>query len=123
MINGRLGTIEVLRLLVALHRARTEPDHRPLGVADREHDAVSEGVVAAAVLFVDEPHFEELGLVVALVGKDRLERMPAVGRVAERKARRRLAGDFTRLEVVDRLFRRLKLQRVEVGRRLHEIRK
>ena len=120
VVDGGLGGVQVLRLLVAFERARAEADHEALHVPDREHQTVAEGVVAAAVLFVDETGGEKLAALI-LVAEDGLQPMPPLGRDAQREARGRLPADPAGLEVFDPLLAMAQLRRVEVGCVLHEV--
>ena len=86
-----------------------------------EQVAAAEGVVAASVLFVDEPGLEKRLRGILLTRKNGLESVPAVGRKAEREASRRLPADLPPLEILDRRRALPKILRVEVRRLLHVV--
>ena len=60
VVRGRVGAVQVLRLGVA-QGARSESEHVPALVADREHEAIPKPVTGpAAALGVDEPGLDQL---------------------------------------------------------------
>ena len=99
--------------------AAAEADDVAALVEDGKHDAVAEAVVAAALLVDDDQAaFDQRRVVV--VGKDPLQALPAVGRVAEAEARGDFAGQAAALEVVDGLGRGLQLFAVEAHGARHQ---
>lgn len=99
VVDRRFGTVEVLGLLVAVHRAGAETDHKPLGVADREHDAPSERIVAPVVPDVDETALLKRPVGILLSEKG-LKGMPVVGRIAETELRGRGGRNTAVLEII-----------------------
>ncbi|MCY1520501.1 hypothetical protein D9M68_552810 [compost metagenome] len=114
--DGRLGRVQVLGLFVAEH-APAEADALALDVADREHHAVAEAVVALGLLVAElaflvvDDHQPALGEQrIVVVGEHAGQRAPAGRRVADAELLGDLARHAAALEVVDgagRLAQRL----------------
>ena len=101
--HGGFGRVQVFGFFVTQHPA-AKPDAFPFDVADREHDAVAEAVVALfftrAVVGVGDDQATLGQQRVVVVGEDAGQAAPAFGRIAQAK----LFGDGPRqtpaLEVV-----------------------
>lgn len=114
-----LRGVQVLRLVVAEHPA-AEGDDPPAAVADREHHAIAEAVVAlAGVAVLHQQAGVEHGLELQVVATQVLEQVvPARRGEAEAEVAGDLAGQAAALQVVHRgLARRVAFQRllVELG--------
>ena len=97
--------IEVLGLVVTQHAA-AEGDHPATAVADGEHDAVAEAVVAPAVLGVlDQQASVDHDFLLQGVGAQLLEQVVPAGRgEADAEVAGYFAGQAATLEVVHRVF-------------------
>ncbi len=118
-----LGRVQVLGLALP-HHAPAEADHGPLGVADREHDAVAEAVVAArlavriALLAFDQQAAldqRRRHVVITIAAEHGLKALPVIRRIAQAEVRGDLAGEAAALQVLDRLRRAAQLAAVEIG--------
>ena len=122
--DRRLGRVQVFRLALVQHPP-AEADDLALGVADREHDAVAEAVVAALlaglVLQDDQAGLDQLGVVVFAEGAG--QAVPARRRIAQAEARGDLAGQAAALQIVDRAAAALELAAVVaagLGEHVHQ---
>ena len=97
MVNRRFWAVQILRLLVTLHRACTESDDQPLGRANRKHNAAAEGVVARIVLFEHQPYFKQLFSEIFFAGEDRLQTVPAIRRETQTETQCRFTRNLALL--------------------------
>ncbi len=102
-----LRGVQVLRLVVAEHPA-AEGDDPPAAVADREHHAIAEAVVAlAGVAVLHQQAGVEHGLELQVVATQVLEQVVPAGRgETEAEVAGDLAGQAAALQVVHRGFAR-----------------
>src|SRR5690606_16213154 len=111
----RLGRVQVLRLASVEYAATEADDLAARRVADREHDAVAEAVVAAPVLIRDDEAGLQQLLDPRLGRAERLhDRVPGVGRVADAEVARGRAVDAALLEVGDRAVARTQRRAVDL---------
>ena len=111
--------VQVFRLVVAEYPA-TESDDAAAGIADREHHAIAEAVIAFAGFGVlDQQAGVDHGLLLQSVAAQMFEQVvPARRREAETEVPGDLAGQSAALEIIHRsLARRMTLERlaVEIG--------
>ena len=100
--------IEVLGRVIA-EGASAEADDATARVADREHDAVAEAVVRAALIFLDQqPGFDGMPRIGQLAG----QRIPGFRRVSDAEGLGGFAGDAALLQIFDRLRCLAKLRAV-----------
>src|SRR5205807_1848220 len=93
-----------------------ESDDAAFDVANRKDQAVDEIVVRAALAVADEGRLAGGGRVGLLAGQPGDERLPARGRIAEPKLRRRFRGEAAALEVLAHVRAASQLLRVEALR-------
>ena len=81
----RLRTVEILRLIVGIQRARPKPDHPAVEVADGDHKPVPEAIVARVALLVlgQQTGGQQFALAVALGRKVCPGRIPGIQRIAD----------------------------------------
>ena len=106
--HRRFGGVEVLGFFVAQH-APAKADALALDVADGKHDAITEAVVALAILLADDHQARFVQQRAVVFGKDAGQVAPALWRVAQAIAFGDLPGDAPALQVRHRTGRRLEL--------------
>ncbi|MCU0313384.1 MAG: hypothetical protein MUC84_04905 [Solirubrobacteraceae bacterium] len=104
VVDGVVGRVDVLRLLVGADGAPAEPEHAPARVAERELEPPAEEVVEVAVASAArEPRVEELLLGVAGAPRVHEHRVPRARRVADPEGAQRLLLEAAPEQVRPRL--------------------
>ena len=98
-VNGALGGVHVLGLLVVAHRARAEAEHPPAGVPQREHDPRAEAVVEAAPPALAQARRLDLRLREPRPPRAQQHAVPGAGRKSHAELLQHLAPEATALEV------------------------
>ena len=109
-----LGGIQVFGLAIAEH-ASTEADDVALHIDDREHDAITEHVVAPAfVILLDQPCGSER--LVGVIREHLLQSLPRIRRVTDAEFLCDVAGKPSAFQVFNRLRRVLQLVAIKLRR-------
>src|SRR5687768_18394743 len=111
--DRRLGRVQIL-WLTDIENPRSEPNHLPARIANWKHHAASKTVVTLAFVGNHEDRFHQLRIVIIVEGS--AQRLPGVGRIAQRETSGGVTGNTSPLQVLDRKSAVFQLSTIEVGR-------
>ena len=103
VIERRLGTVEVLGMLVAVEGSSTKRNHLSARITDWKHQATAETIIAF-VAIVDHQAATAFFLQIfagVLIAENILKRLPGIRRISQRKASGSLARDAALFQILN----------------------
>ncbi len=120
--DGRFGRVKILGRAIPQHPA-TEADDPAALVADREHDAIAEAVIAARAAVTRDQHAarDEQLLVFPAGSKAATHLIPVSGGIPDVEALDHLASQASAFQILHRLRRVLEIALVEARNLVHQL--